>query len=221
MSNTFASISNESEAGLASTNGNTKTETFNIKQFNVYGWDKNIYTFRLRFLNAFASGNETARYFNSGLRYDRELSNRFNMFLGETLEKDKFSGIDQRFITDGGAKYFLIKTDMTKWVSELGYRYMTEDRLAGSKAISSYLRAYTEWETGWNKNFSTKYWLEYLPNLTTTTDYQINSEISLSAILTNLFSLKSGFLLRYDHLPAPGINYKTDTLITTALVSKF
>ncbi len=156
-----------------------------------------------------------------GLRYEKELSSQFNLFVGETFEKDKYAGIDQRLISDLGGKYKFIESDVTKLFSELGYRYMHEDRVDNSSAYGQYARLYTEWERKWNASFSTKYWAEILPNLTAKNDWQFNTELSISAVLTNILSLKSGVLVRYDHLPAPGILYKTDTLFTTALVAKF
>lgn len=219
--NVHAQFKNESEIGVASANGNTKTQTFTFKQSNDYKWDKNVLGLRSRYLNASANGNETARYFLLGLKYELEVSNRFGFFIGETLEKDKFANIDQRLITDLGGKYRFIDTEKTKFFSELGYRYMHEDRLDDTRAFSNYGRLYTEWSNEWNKSFSTKYWLEYLPNFTNNTDWLVNTELSLTAMLSEVFSLKTGVLVRYDHMPAPGINYKTDTLFTTALVAKF
>lgn len=216
-----AQLTNESEAGIASANGNTKTQTYTIKQLNDYKWDMNVASFKSRYLNAKANGVETARYFMGGLRYERQLSNHFGVFLGETFEKDKFAGIDERLITDVGGKYRLIESETTKLFSELGYRYMHEERLDDSKAFSNYGRVYTEWENKWNPNFYTKYWIEYLPNISENKDWQLNTELSIAAVLNSVFSLKSGVLLRYDHFPAPGILYKTDTLFTTALVAKF
>ena len=216
-----AQITNESEAGIASANGNTKTQTYTVKQQNSYEWNKNIFSFKSRYLNAKANGEETARYFMAGLRYERELSNRFGVFGGETFEKDKFANIDKRLITDAGGKYRFIDSDDTKFFSELGYRYMHEERLDDSFAFSNYGRVYSEWEHKWNGNFSTKYWAEYLPNFSVNKDWQFNSELSVSAVLSKVFSLKSGLLLRYDKLPAPGVEYNTDTLFTTALVAKF
>lgn len=216
-----AQLTNESEAGIASANGNTKTQTYTVKQLNTYSWDKNVATFRSRYLNAKANGVESARYFMGGLRYERELSNHFGLFVGETFEKDKFAGIDKRLITDAGGRYRFIESETTKLFSELGYRYMHEERLDDTFAFSNYGRAYSEWEHKWNTNFSTKYWAEYLPNISDNKDWQFNSELSMSAVLNSIFSLKSGILLRYDHFPAPGIQYKTDTLFTTALVAKF
>jgi hypothetical protein len=216
-----AQLTNESEAGIAAANGNTKTQTYTFKQLNDYKWEMNVLSFKSRYLNAAANGVETARYFMGGLRYEKQLSNHFGIFLGETFEKDKFAGIDKRLMTDLGGKYRLIESDATKLFAELGYRYMHEERLDDSKAFSNYGRVYSEWEQKWNTNFATKYWAEYLPNISENKDWQFNTELSLSAVLSSIFSLKSGVLLRYDHFPAPGILYKTDTLFTTALVAKF
>lgn len=216
-----AQLTNESEAGIASANGNTKTQTYTLKQLNTYTFDKNVFTLKSRYLNARANGVETARYFMFGLRYEKELSNHFGLFIGETFEKDKFAGIDKRLITDAGGRYRFIDTEMTKFFSEVGYRYMHEERLDDTFAFSNYGRVYSEWEHKWNTNFSTKYWAEYLPNISDNKDWQFNTELSLAAVLTEIFSLKSGILLRYDKLPAPGIIYNTDTLFTTALVAKF
>jgi putative salt-induced outer membrane protein len=218
---TQAQISNESEVGIASANGNTKTQTYNLKQINDYKWNTNVLSFKSRYLNAKANGVETARFFMGSLRYEKQYSNHLGLFLGETFEKDKFAGIDKRVITDFGTKYRFIESEMTKFFSEVGIRYMHEERLDDSQAYSNYGRVYTEWEHKWNTNFSTKYGAEYLPNLSENKDWQLNSEFSMVSLLNSVFSLKSGVLLRYDKLPAPGIKYNTDTLFTTALVAKF
>lgn len=217
----FASLTNESELGVASANGNTKTQSYTFKQLNEYKWDNNVARFNGRYLNARANGVETARYLTTGLRYENLVSNHWSFFMGETLEKDKFANIDQRLITDAGTKYRFIDSENTKFFSELGYRYMHEDRLDDSTNYSNMGRAYTEWEHKWNQSFSTKYWAEYLPNFSEQKDWMFNTELSLSAMLNSVFSLKTGLLIRYDHFPAPGILYKTDSLFSTALVAKF
>jgi putative salt-induced outer membrane protein len=216
-----AQVANESEAGMASANGNTKTQTYNYKQINSYTWRDNILRFNSRYLNAKANGVETARYFDLGLRYERRLTQDFNMFAGETYVTDKFAGIRARYISDIGGKHFYFNTERTKFFTELGYRYMKETRFDRTQVKSSYGRLYNEWEHKWNGSFSTKYWLEYLPNFSHPNDWQANTELSLSAMMNDVFSLKTGMLIRYDHLPAPGILYKTDSLFTTALVAKF
>jgi putative salt-induced outer membrane protein YdiY len=216
-----AQLSNESELGIASANGNTKTQTYNFKQANDYKVDKNELGFRSRYLDSKANETRTARYFMAGVKFAHDLSEKTNMFIGETFEKDRFAKIDERFITDVGGKYRFIESDTTKFFSELGYRYMHENRIDGTSVYGSYVRLYTEWERKWNANFSTKYGLELLPNISEEDDWQANTELSMSAILTDMLSIKTGFLLRHDNLPAPGVAYKTDTLFTTSLVAKF
>jgi putative salt-induced outer membrane protein len=216
-----AQLTNESELGIASANGNTKTQTYTAKQLNDYKWEKNVLSFKSRYLNARANGVETARYLMLGSRYEKEVSNHFGFFSGFTFEKDKFAGIDQRRSTDLGSKYRFIDSDTTKFFSELGYRYMHEQRLDDSRVHSNYGRVYTEWEHKWNPGFSSRYWAEYLPNFTRNTDWQLNTELSVSAMMNEIFSLKTGVLVRYDHDPAPGVLYKTDTLFTTSIVAKF
>jgi putative salt-induced outer membrane protein len=143
------------------------------------------------------------------------------LFIGEIFESDKFVNIEKRLINDVGGKYRFIENETTKFISEFGYRYMHENRFDGSNAFSSYGRLYAEWEQKWNTNFSTKYWAEYLPNISENKDWQLNTELSISAIMSRIFSLKTGILVRHDQLPAPGILFKTDTLFTTAFVAKF
>lgn len=222
MTSAFAKeLTNETELGIASATGNTRTETYTFKQLNDYKWANNVIGFRSRYLNSKAGGIETGRYLLAGLRYENQISSKLGLFTGETFEKDRFANIDQRFITDVGARYRFIETELTKFATELGYRYMHEDRIDGSMAFSNYGRIYSEWEHKWNQNFSTKYWAEYLPNFDEQTDWQFNTEFSLWAALNEIFSLKTAYLVRYDHKPAPGVVYKSDTLLTTSLVAKF
>ncbi len=216
-----AELTNESELGYASANGNSKTKSLNAKQTNEYKWDNNVVGLKSRYLNASAGSVETARYFMGGLRYENKVSQKLGIFIGETYEQDKFAGYQNRYSSDLGLKYRFIDSDNTKFFSELGYRYLHEERFDGSRAFSNYGRNYNEWENKWNESFSTKYWLEYLPNISDPNDWQANTELSLTVMMNKVFSLKTGVLVRYDHLPAPGVKYKSDTLFTTGLVAKF
>lgn len=222
LSSAFAAdFTNESEAGIAVAAGNTKSKNYNVKQANAYKFDANIFKFDARYLNAYSNDNESARYIFGGLRYERELSDRFSLFVGQGFESDKFAGYHLRHSSDIGVKYFIIKEEMFYWLAEAGYRYTNEKLNDGSHNYINSLRAYTELEKKWNPSVSTKYFLEYLPNIKEGKDYQINTELSVSAALTSIFSIKSAYLLRYDHLPAATATTKTDTLLTTALVAKF
>jgi putative salt-induced outer membrane protein YdiY len=221
LNSSFAQFQNESELGIVAANGNTKAQTYNLKQFNDYQWETNTLKFNARYLHAKAEGVEIGRYFTTGLRYERHVTNPLSLYAGELMEKDKFAGIDTRLVSDVGGKYQLQSEELTKLFFEVGYRYMDELRINDSSVYSHYGRVYVEWDQTWNKNFSTKLHGEYLPNLSRNKDWQLNSELSLWAMMSDLFSLKTAILIRYDHDPAPGILYKTDSLFTTSIVARF
>lgn len=216
-----ADFSNESEAGIAVASGNTKSKNYNAKQANSYKFEDNVLKFDARYLNSYSNNDESARYIFGGLRYERVLNDRFSLFVAQGFESDKFAGYYLRQLTDVGVKYNIIKEEMFYWLAEAGYRYTNEKLNNGSHDYKNSLRAYTELEKKWNPSVSTKYFLEYVPNMKEGKDYQINTELSVSATLTSVFSIKSAYLLRYDHLPAATATTKTDTLLTTALVAKF
>ncbi len=211
---------NESELGLIMTSGNTDAKTTNAKEVTSYEFNKNLFKNTGSFLRSKNNGAESANAWSLGIRYERALSERFSIYLGQSIDADKFQNIRQRYNSDLGGKYSIRKTDQFSWFGEAGYRFTKENRF-DKKYDFSYLRAYTEVEYKWSPTVSTKYWLEYLPNLTNGDDFQINTEISLAAALTSVFSVKSGYQARFDNVPANGVLFKTDKVLTTALVAKF
>jgi putative salt-induced outer membrane protein len=215
-----AEFNNESEAGIAVAAGNTESQNYNLKQSNSYQVGADTFKFDGRFLNAFADKEESARYLSGSLRYERSLNDMFSIYVSQGFESDKFAGYYLRHLNDVGGKYNFVKTETFYWLFEAGYRYTNEKFNDGKHEYKNSIRTYTETEKKWNPNVSTKYYVEYIPNLKMGKDYQINTELSLSAALTSVFSIKSAYLLRYDHLPAIG-SATTDTLLTTALVAKF
>jgi putative salt-induced outer membrane protein len=214
-------IKNESEVGISSAKGNTSSETYIIKQINSYQFDENILRFTGRYLNAFAEDKESARYLSLSLRYEREISKTFSAYAAESLDKDPFAGYRSRIYSDVGGKYFLEQAKESTTYVEAGYRYLTEKRYTNTEASFNYARALVSFEKTPSESITLRWWLEYLPNVDESKEYFINSEVSLSVMLSSAFSLKSGYLLRYNNAPLPGVVYKTDKLLTTAIVAKF
>jgi putative salt-induced outer membrane protein len=214
---------NDAEVGIVVTGGNSQTSTLSFKEAALYQWDKNVTKFSGSYLETSNNSIQQSLLWTAGLRYERELTPRLNIFIGEGLESDKFQNILQRYTTDIGAKHFFEKNEKMNWFAELGYRFNRENYPSGPVYFKNYsiIRAYHEIEYFWTKTFSTKWWFEYLPNVTYWPAYQINSELSVSTILTDMFSLKSGYQVRYYNAPPANTRYKTDTIFTTALVAKF
>ncbi len=212
----------ESQAGVVLTTGNTDSQTYSFKQTTSYAWTGNLATLNARYLMGKSDGILNARTWSAGLRYERQIWEMLSGFGAYTMDGNTFSGIELRHAFDIGGKYYWYKTDQTVLFNELGYRYTTERLLGPSRTLNSHFgRLYAEWSQNWNKSFSSKVFVEYLPNFSNTDDYQANAEPSLSMILTDIFSVKLAYLMQYRNLPPTAGKKRLDTTYTTSLVAKF
>ena len=224
----------ESEFGAAVVSGNTNTETYNLKQFNQYSWDKNALKLSGRYLEARANGVQSAESWEISLRYERVLSDLVTVFAGYGLQSDPFAGYVQKNNADVGAKHFLSKDPDFNWFAEAGYRN-TKTHYTGVQEDSenSSFRLYTEANKYLNKSENFRLWIEYVQTFFSTQtgnhdylasqDYQVNVEPSMTVLLTQVLSLKVAYLFKYNNYLAPDstATKHLDTLFTTSLVAKF
>lgn len=218
-----AEYKNESEAGVVIATGNSRSQSLSFKQEVRYLWrEKNTISFKASFLQSKNLGVLNAKRWDSSLRYDRKLSEKFSAFIGQGVESDRFAGFLQRFNSDVGPRYVIYREEKKwDWISELGYRFSRERRMNGDRLSKNQVRAYTEISHQWSATASTKFWIEYLPNFSKTEDWAINSELSISAAVSAYLSVRLAYLVKYDNQPAPGATQKRDSLYTTSLVAKF
>ena len=120
---------NESEVGLVMTSGNTDAKTTNAKEVTSYEFNKNTFKNTAAFFRSKNSGVESANAWSFGIRYERALSERFSIYIGQSLDADKFQNIRQRYNSDIGGKYMIRKTDQLDWFTEAGYRFTKENRV--------------------------------------------------------------------------------------------
>jgi putative salt-induced outer membrane protein len=211
----------ESEAGVVLTSGNSDTQNYNLTQATTYGWGTNLATFSTRYLKGFARGQETARFWLLGLRFDRSMNARIGYYTGYILESDIFAGYDSRHNFDAGGKYSIVSGGDTDWSAELGYRYLNEKQIARGTKAFQLGRAFTQVKQPLREGVSVQAWIEYLHNFTVTDDFLLNTEASLTAALSSVFSFRTSYLLRYRNVPAKAGATKTDKTLTTAIVASF
>jgi len=209
----------ESELGNTVTTGNTSTNSLAAKTQNKYRLGADLWSFDGRYLRNTDNSIETALLWEAGLRYDRIINENLSAFLGYKAEADPYAGYVQRDSVDLGAKYYFMKSDNLYWLGEAGYRYSKTHVLAGD-TYESFLRLYTEAQRTFDKTSYGKLWIEYLPNLTNSDAYLVNAEASVSAVLSELLSLKVSYLAKYQNEPRPGFE-RTDTVFLTTLVAKY
>lgn len=219
-----AEFKGEAEAGAVIVSGNSESESYSLKTKNTYTLEDNSYTVLGRYLQTTSNGVESARNWDAGVRYDRKLTENFSGFLGQKAEADPFAGFTQRDSSDLGGKYSIFNDDSYKWFFEVGYRYTKTLFIGKPNTSDNFGRVYTEFQKIVSKDLSFKYWLEYLPNFTTTEAYLANTEASLNVMLSQMFSLKISYLLKYQNV-APVVatvaGERVDTSYTTSLVANF
>lgn len=219
-----AQFKGEAEAGGVIVSGNSKSESYSFKTKNTYALDQNSYTISGRYIQTTSNGVESARNWDAGIRYDRKLSENTSAFLGHKAEADPFAGFTQRDSSDLGGKYFVYNDEAYKWFFEAGYRYTTTLFLGKPNTSENFGRIYTEFQKSISKDLSFKYWLEYLPNFSDSEAYLANTEASLNIMLSQMFSLKISYLMRYQNVApvvATVVGEQIDTSYTTSLVANF
>lgn len=214
-------LKNESEVTLVDAKGNSVSDAFGAKQQDAYMWSGNVVKIQGRYFSTTSNGIESARNWDAGLRYERELSGLWSIYAQESIESDPFSGFDKRYNSDIGGRYTLTKTPELGWFLEAGYRFTDQHNVDNGILDSSFGRLYTEASYTMTETSSAKLWLEYLPNFTHPDAYLMNGEFSLNSALSAMLSLKVAYLLKYNNAPpAPATQY-LDRLLTTSLVAKF
>ncbi|MBC99361.1 MAG: hypothetical protein CME63_16580 [Halobacteriovoraceae bacterium] len=215
-----AQYSNESEVSVVVTGGNTEVEVYNAKTTNEYKMGKNIFTLGGHYMYGTTSDEISSRNWDVNTRYERLFNETFGTFLGVIYEGDEFAGIDNRLNADLGGTYHYLKTEKMQGRVEAGARYRREESLLGNTLSEMQGRIYAMIGKKKTDNVEIKFWAEYLPNFTNSTDWQLNFAPSFQYnFMTNL-ALKWSYTGKYDNLPVPG-NKKFDFQYTTSLIANF
>ncbi len=216
----LAKFNNESEVSLMKTGGNSDSATYGLKSKSDYTLDKNLFAFAAAY--NFAESNEVTSTENwkFGVKYNRELFTSLGLYLGELVESDRFTGFDKRYNSDLGLFYSFFKSDKTELKAELGYRYTIEEDLIGESENYSKMRLFSEYSLALNENVKFKYWLEYVPNLTESGQYQLSMEPVVEVVLAKELFFKVSYEWKYENTPVAGKS-KQDYAFKTSLLATF
>ena len=220
---TNAKFSSEDSVLVNLTGGNTDLKTYAAKSINTYEFSK---TQAIEFTGSYNYGESSGVRSNEnwlfGLLYDYSFRETNAMFIGQSIEADRFIDIRRRYNTDFGYKHYFFKTDKFSFLTEFGYRYEirenTNSAVADKKTSKG--RLYTEADHKVDERLSYKMWIEYVSGFSDTKDYQLNIEPSVIVNLNTILSMKSAYLWKYDNEPVEGKG-KSDYNYTLTLIAKF
>ena len=213
--------SDELELSYVNTTGNSRVSTFSGKNLFKYKFTPAFsLTWKLAALSGSDKGTTNAEMYATDLRLDYLFTERFYSYANAGWLKDRFAGFDPRLYIGTGVGYKILTGPVHTWVGEVGLNFVHEEYtdtrtndFIGGRLFTEYGYAFTE-----KSKFTQS--LEFLDDLMTTANYQFISVSALTGNLTNIFSLKLSYTLRYWNRP-PTDKTTTDTILAAALMASF
>jgi putative salt-induced outer membrane protein YdiY len=190
------------DLAIVSASGNTSTSTVSANErllHRVARWE---------FLQSFGTvtgktaGVQSSDLLRAGLRADYGIASRFAIYLLGAYDRDKFSGIDNRYGEGIGGVAKILANDADQLDLEAGYQRTQERSVDGLHDSFSSLRAATSYKHAFTKAAYFLQTAEFLPNLDDSKDLRINSETALAAPLSTHIAMKFDYTVRFDNEPA-------------------
>jgi len=142
-------------------------------------------------------------YFGRG-RYDYKLSDRLFYTVGAGWERNRFSGLDNRWLVDTGLGYIFVNSDRTSFRGTAGVTYTSEDYTVDDGQDGSFFGARAGWDFR-QKLFSSTTLTHTLiadANLEDTDDLRLDSQLGLQVAMSSKLGLRVNWRLLWDNQPA-------------------
>ena len=162
----------------------------------------------------------TAERYLGTFRGQRKLTSLLGLSAGIRLERDKFSGINFRSISDVGLSWALVHQPAWTLDSITAIALNHEDPTIGPQRSDpvGVLQVLSRIPLG--ASGATTQRLTVYPDFTDSTAYRSELELAAQAAMNSHFALKLGYLWRRSNSPVPGFK-KTDTMMTASIVMQW
>ncbi len=206
------------ELGFIDTQGNTRTQTFNLDASAKKNWGKHMFSLSADAQYATTDDVENKNKYTIELNYDYSVTPKlaFGYLLG--FKQDRFSSYDYQIYTGPSAKYTVIKSEEQNLNFEANILY-AKDKFKISKETNEYaayrIAAFYDKQLLKNLNFFQE--LSYRSDLSDSENFFAYSKSSLTSKLSNMLSAGLSYKVDYVNLPAPGKEY-TDRTFTANLI---
>jgi putative salt-induced outer membrane protein YdiY len=205
------------------TSGNSSTSSLGFKGDLTHRWAKHSIGFAAGGLRASSSPDTryavgtpgdfevvipeselTAEAYYGRGRYDYKLSDRLYYTLGGGWERNRFSGIENRWLVDTGLGYIFVNNERTSFRGALGITYTSESYTADDGRDGSFFGARGGWDFR-QKLFSNTTFTHTLladENLEDTDDLRLDANFGVHVAMSSRLGLKVNWRLLWDNQPA-------------------
>lgn len=218
------SWSDEAEFSYVTTGGNADVQTLSAKNRYKLGFaDDYTFLWKLEALKGKTDNVLTAERYATDLRLEYAFNHAY-LYGNAGWLQDTFAGLDQRTNRGIGGGYKFLDGPASFLKLEAGVNDVEEsytDSALNPDRSTTEGRLFGEYTYAFTKKNRFSQSLELLRDLHDSTRYRANSETALIAALTDRFSVKLSYELRYNHRPVPETLRRTDRVLSTALVANF
>jgi len=148
----------------------------------------------------------TAEYYYGRGRYDYKLSDRLFYTAGAGWERNRFSGIDSRWLVDTGLGYIFLNNDRTSFRGSAGITYTSEGYTVDDGQNGSFVGARLGWDFRQKlfQNTTFTHTLLADENLEDTDDLRLDAQFGVHVAMSSRLGLKVNWRLLFDNQPALG-----------------
>ncbi len=214
--------SDEAELSSVNTGGNSNVTTFSAKNILMYKFSEHFEgSWKASALSSKSEGVRSAENYAMELRGDYLFSKRLFGGLAAGWNKNKFSGIDARYYGGPFAGYKFLTGPKHLLRGETGLDYVSEEYTDNTENDFMRGRLFGAYQFLFTEVNKFKQSVEYLHDFDDADNYNINTETALITVLSQNFSLKTSYEIKFDNQPVPSTLKKTDTLLAVALLVNF
>lgn len=206
------------------TSGNASSSSLGFKGDVTRRWTKHSLSFALGGIRSSSSPSDsryalgtpddyevfqpdaepTAEYYYARGRYDYKLTERFFVTGGAGWERNRFSGIDDRWLVDAGAGYTFLSNEKTDLRGMAALTFTDEKYTYGPPDSDSFVGLRAGWDLR-HQLLPTTTLLHTLvldENLEETDDLRVDFTLGIQVAMSSRLALKASYRLLFDNLPA-------------------
>ncbi len=212
----------QAELSFVDTGGNSDVTSLSVKNTLKYKFTEKLFSnWKVGALYGKSGGKKNAENYFTALRLDYSITEQFYVSAITGWQKDEFAGIDSMYYLGPSVGYKFLTGHKHLLLGEAGLRYVGEEYTNDTDKDYLSSRAFAKYEYPFTEKNKVSQSLEFLCDFKDSNNYNLNSETALISAFSNVFSLKTSYVIRFDNQPVPSTLKKTDTVLALTLIANF
>ncbi len=208
------------EFAFVGTTGNSSTQTIGVGGELIYRpspWESKV---KVNYVRSEADDQLRAQALVLALRVQRKIRARLSGFGEYGYQRDRFAGMLNRNVVQGGLAYSLLEQAPQKLTVDAGLGYANEERVLGKNLSTATLGGGGLYTLKISDTSQLSEDGHFVASLSDSNDWRYTNAAALTARVSAILSLKVSNAIRYLNLPVAGFK-STDAITSVALVAKF